>query len=170
MFRKSILVLGSVVFASHAFADQTQYARSAGVQPGAYAVAAISEMRRIAEDGSGDGGDMRLKRLQAKATTVTFAAKNEPSQGRNALAASAGIPAGGVTSHQLHQLLRAQEDREDVVVRRILSDIAGVRSTPAGVSPGRVQIARSLGVNAADHSLAELVRMQVEANYDDAHN
>ncbi len=170
MFTKSIVFATSLALATQAFADQAQWARSAGVGPDIYSSAAISEMRRIAEEGNRDAGNLSLKRLKAQATTVTFSAKNAPSAGRRALAAAAGVSANGVTVHQLHQLLKAQDDREDVVVHRLINDISGIGTTPRASSSAKTQLARGLRVNPDDFSLAELVRMNAAANYDDAHN
>ncbi len=167
MLTKIIVIAGAVAVAGQAIADQSQYARGAGVAPDAYSTADVQKMRRIAEDGTADGGEMQLKRLKAHLTTVTFATKDAPGAGRAALAASAGVSPDGATGHQLHQLVKAQEDREDVVVKRLRNEIAGIGTTPSGA--GMAQIARSLGVDPAGYSRDELIR-RFNADYDDDHN
>lgn len=77
------------------------------------------------------------------------------------LAASAGVSAEGFTTNQLIRLLDAQRENDRKTIAFILSQRgAEVSRTEQGtVNAGAAQLAASVGVDAGQFSLSELVRL-----------
>lgn len=86
------------------------------------------------------------------------------------LAASAGVSPEGFTQSQIIRLLQAQQDNDQEAIRFILSQQSSSvsRSDMGGVTPGAVQLANSLGVDASRYTLDELIRLErAKQNNDD---
>jgi hypothetical protein len=159
MFRAIIVTATTLGLATQSYAEDRQFGRSAGIAGSGYSTAEIYQLRQIDEAGTADGGALRLRRIAAHEVSGSQPASAAPGAGRRALAASAGVSADGVDSQRLHQIIKAQEDREELAVRRLLAE-AGDTVRPQGISPGRIQMARALGVDPAQHSIGELARLQ----------
>lgn len=78
------------------------------------------------------------------------------SPGAAQLALSAGVEPGRFTQVELIRLIDAQRAEDTETVAYILSGDSRATTDDATISAGRAQLAASLGVNAADYTLAEL--------------
>lgn len=77
------------------------------------------------------------------------------------LAYSAGVEPGAYTRAEMIQIIDAKQEGETTRVNYILSGENRKAANPASVvTPGEEQLARAIGVDAADHTLAELVALQ----------
>lgn len=77
------------------------------------------------------------------------------------LAYSAGVEPGAYTRSEMIQIIEAKRENETGQVAYILSGENRKAPNPAYVvTPGEEQLARAIGVDAADHTLAELVALQ----------
>lgn len=136
-----------------------QLARSLGVEPGAYTTADLIRLASAAEDHNQAQVNAIL------AGEVTSGATESPAQ----FTASVGLE-GTHSLATVAALRSAQETDEQAAARAIRAsgniDEGVTASTMNGISEGRAQLAASLGVNPADYSLAELVRLKAVQSSD----
>lgn len=170
MFVKSTLaalaVTLSVPFAGAAFAANDQLAKIAGVEPGLYTTAEliqIDEARKTFDD-------ERLAFILSGENRVSRNAETgSVNAGKAQLAAIAGVSAEGFTINSLHDLIQAQESQDDEEVAYIKAvaagEITGLNATR--VTPGKVQLAALVGLDAGSHSIAELATAYELARADD---
>ncbi|MFN7225314.1 MAG: hypothetical protein ACK4MS_14975, partial [Paracoccaceae bacterium] len=83
--------------------------------------------------------------------------------GNEQLAALAGVAPGLYTSNELQRLIRAQRTGDDALANFILTGQNRAAENPASaVTPGQVQLAALLGVDASDYTLSELTQMHAD--------
>lgn len=104
-----------------------------------------------------------MKRYLIATTLALLAAA--PAMANDQLAMSLGFEPGKYTTSELAALSLADGRDDRWLKREILSDGADIISTqspmagyPGGMNPGKVQLARGLGLDPADYTTAELAR------------
>jgi hypothetical protein len=133
----------------------TQLETALGVTPGAYTTAELIDLNRAYEEND-----------QSRVTFILSGGSNpvDPDNaGTRQLATSLGVSADAFTLAELIDLQRAVEDNDQSRIAFILShdgDTGVTVSGRDGVSGGKAQFAASLGVNAADFTLAQLIDLQ----------
>ena len=75
------------------------------------------------------------------------------------MALALGVEPGRFTTAELMQIEEAKHENDRFRLDAILSG-ATRQTADHGVTPGKVQLAALVGVNAADYTLAELTAMQ----------
>lgn len=143
--------LSGAAFAGDLAGDQL--ALSAGVQPGSVSRTAAIQIV--------DANRENDPRAAAFYQTVQsgLSSSNGTSDGAAQLAKIAGVEPGQFTTAELIQLIDAQNENDTQRVNFILSGANRASANP-GVTPGTLQLAALAGVDAADHSLSELVALQ----------
>ncbi len=100
-------------------------------------------------------------------TTALVLGLATPALANDQLARSLGVEPGAYSLTELVQLQTAMEDNDRSRIRNILNGNNDVMSTQSfGVSAGHAQLAASIGVNAEEYSLGEIValRTAIEEN------
>lgn len=134
--------------------SDAQLAASAGVQPGVYTAAELQAIIDAKRD-----NDSRTANYFISGANRANPAQNTDSVGLEQLARAAGVQPGQYTQAELVGLIEAQKENDAVRVEYWLSHAN--RNTPDTASnPGKIQLAKTLGVNPDDYSLSELVLMQ----------
>jgi hypothetical protein len=156
----SALILATVAgsaFAASPSANVTpgeaQIALAAGVQPGS-----VSKTDLLAAiDAKRENDANRAAYYLSAANQPTTSAAN--SAGAAQLALEAGVEPGRFTTAELLELINAKRENDSARVNFILSG-ANRQGVSSDVTPGKVQLAATAGVNAADYSLSDLVALQ----------
>ena len=170
MKRIAITTALALAIAAPAFAND-QLARSLGVEPGVYTTAELATIKGLGE--SGDSLDRETGNVLAGLFSRGVVSTQSVGAAGNAqLARSLGLDAGDFTAAELATIKGLVEQRatDDAFA---ISDLVGrgaggVVSTQsvAGISAGHAQIARNLGLDPADYSLAELAVIKGQAELD----
>jgi hypothetical protein len=160
----------ALAIAAPAFAND-QLARSLGVEPGAYTTAELATLKGLGE--SGDSLDRETATVLASLfSRGVVSTQSVGASGNAQLAQNLGVNAGDFTTAELATIKGITEQRatDDAFA---LSDLIGrgadgVVSTQSvgGISAGHAQIARNLGLDPADYSLAELAVIKGQAELD----
>lgn len=135
-----------------AFASD-QLARSLGVEPGVYSTAELIALRSAYEDDQ-----------FAVANSILNGSATDGEASSNAqFAASVGVDPSFSTADAA--ALRSAYEEGDYATVNFILEAGGIDenvsvSSKSGISAGRAQLAASLGVNASDYSLAELVELR----------
>ena len=90
---------------------------------------------------------------------ITASSKSAPSSGAEQLAHSVGVDAGAYSLADLATLKTANPEESRNLISATLNQ-ATSDTLSDGVTPARAQIAASLGVDASDYTLPELVSMK----------
>ena len=130
-------------------AGDAQLALTAGVEPGRYSRAEL--IRILDAKRENDAGAVQYYLSGANRTS---AAGND-SAGAVQLALTAGVEPGAYSVPELIQIIDAKRENDTELLNFILSG-ANRQGEGEGVSPGKAQLAASLGLNPADYTLAEL--------------
>lgn len=130
-------------------AGDAQLALTAGVEPGRYSRAEL--IRILDAKRENDAGAVQYYLSGANRTS---AAGND-SSGAVQLALTAGVEPGAYSVPELIQIIDAKRENDTELLNFILSG-ANRQGEREGVSPGKAQLAASLGLNPADYTLAEL--------------
>lgn len=130
-------------------AGDAQLALTAGVEPGRYSRAEL--IRILDAKRENDAGAVQYYLSGANRTS---AAGND-SAGAVQLALTAGVEPGAYSVPELIQIIDAKRENDTELLNFILSG-ANRQGEREGVSPGKAQLAASLGLNPADYTLAEL--------------
>lgn len=133
-------------------AGDAQLALTAGVEPGRYSRA---ELIRIIE-AKRDNDNTAVQYYLSGANRGSAPAND--SAGAVQLALTAGVEPGVYSVAELIQIIEAKRENDTELLNFILSG-ENRQGERAGISPGKAQLAATLGVNAADYTLAELVSM-----------
>jgi hypothetical protein len=142
-----------------AFASD-QLAASVGVEPGTFTTAELIRLRSALEDND-----------QSTVNFILGMVDGTPSAngaGAQSIAASIGVDAAAFTLNELVALRSALEDNDQAQVDFIKNGASDVTmSSRRGVSPGHAALAASLGVNAGDFSVNQLVALRSAMEDDD---
>ena len=146
-------LLSGVAFAGAS--SDAQLAASAGVQPGVYTAA---ELQAII-DAKRDNDTRGVAYVTSGANRATPGASTDGA-GLEQLAHAAGVQPGQYTQAELVGLIEAQKENDSVRIQYWLTHAN--RATPDAnpANPGKVQLAKTLGVNPDDYSMSDLVLMQ----------
>lgn len=139
-----------------------QLARSAGVD--GLSIAQLIQLQEARRDNDAARIDFILSQAGAGASRAQdFDASSAPSAGLAQMEAALGVTTGRYTAAELIQLTEARKEKNDAKFAFILSGENRAAAPDASVvSPGKAQLAATLGVNAADFTLAELVAMMAD--------
>ncbi|NDR59376.1 hypothetical protein [Aliiruegeria sabulilitoris] len=136
-----------------------QLARSLGVEAGAYSTGELIALRTALENGE------HAKVNDILSGSITKGRTDSSAQ----FAASVGADSNYSTADVI-ALRSALEDSEQQTARFIRNsageDEGFVASTKSGISAGQAQLAASLGVDASDYSLSELVKLKADQSSD----
>lgn len=131
-------------------AGDAQLALTAGVEPGRYSRAELIQI--IEAKRENDAGAVQYFLSGANRASAV----GNDSAGAVQLALTAGVEPGVYSVPELIQIIEAKRENDAERLNFILSG-ANREGERAGVSPGKAQLAASLGLNPADYTLAELV-------------
>ena len=171
MFKKSVLAITLIAFAaplvataSFAGPGSDQLAAQAGVEPGRYSDAQLAELLNA--------------RTRNDTTTVAFIlaqgngvqSRNDisgigaPSAGAAQWAATLGVAPGAYSDNELVRLQNAIEAKDTQTIAFILggSRDNGASSDLGQVTPGKAQLAATLGLDPADHTSMDLAAMYLK--------
>jgi hypothetical protein len=129
-----------------------QLARTLGVEPGTYSLAELVRLNEAAELGGVDGAEI--------ARFIT---------GGSADVVATSNPAGAITAAEAGLIDQILDDNADLSSDVVLSGLRNdaTVSDRGTVSPGKAQLAASLGVDAAAYTTAELVVLQTQRTFAD---
>ena len=144
--------------AAPAFAND-QLAASIGVEPGVYTTAELIQLRSALEDNDQSTVNFILDMVDG-----TPAAN---SAGARSIAASIGVDAADFSVNELIALRRALEENDQSQVDFIKDHGAEVTMSTRGVTPGQAALAASLGVDAGDFTLTQLISLRSALENDD---
>ncbi|SDM04215.1 hypothetical protein [Aliiruegeria lutimaris] len=147
MNRIALTTALALTLAAPAFASD-QLAQQLDVEPGVYTTAELISLRSALEDGN-----------YAQANAI----RSNPG----------GISGADAETVREFSLIKAEQDDEHAFANFLRNNDSGENfsvSTKSGVSAGHAQLAASLGVDAADYSLAELVQLKSAQDSDEGSN
>lgn len=137
------------------------FARTLGLEPGEYSVSemlAIQEARR-----ENDASAERFYLSRGKSDVVNFAEVASPGAAQFAL--TLGLQPGEYTVAEMMAIREARRENDAAAERFYLSKGNRAPANPAEtVTPGEAQIAARLGLDPAQHTLSDLVRIEVQAD------
>lgn len=149
------LLSGAAFAGASTASSDAQLAASAGVQSGVYTAA---ELQAII-DAKRDNDSRGVAFITSGANRANPAASTD-GVGLEQLARAAGVQPGQYTQAELVGLIEAQKENDSVRIQYWLTHAN--RATPDAnpANPGKVQLAKTLGVNPDDYSMSDLVLMQ----------
>lgn len=135
--------------------SDAQLAASAGVQPGVYTAAELQAIIDAKRD-----NDSRKAAFYVSGANRAAPAANTEGAGLDQLAQAAGVQPGQYTQAELVGIIEARKENDAVQLNFWLTHAN--RATPDAnpSNPGKVQLAKTLGVNPDDYTMADLVLMQ----------
>ncbi len=153
MKRLALTTAIAVGLAIPAAASNEQLAASIGVEPGQYTLAELVALQAAIDD-----NDQQLIRAiqEGRVETATAA---DVTPGQAELAQSLGVDPSEYTLAELAQLRDARATGNAGLEAQVLEGDAGAVSG-SGITDGHAQIAASLGLDPADYSFSELVRIK----------
>lgn len=159
----------TVSLAAPAFAND-QLAQSLGVEPGAYTLSQLIELRSATEDG--DWTRVNYIKDNAGADMASVSTKGSSSNAGTAqLEASLGVEPGTLTTAQLIDLKSALADDDIAHANAIRNEASApgmtASSMSSSVSSGDAQLAASLGVEPGQFSRAQLIELKSAMEDDD---
>lgn len=159
------LAIAAPAFAGNYTAGEAQLAYSVGVEPGVYTVAELTQIERAQWE-----NDLVLEQNLLNRVTLggNVSTRNAPSDGAKQLAAIEGVSANQFSVSQIIRLSDADFDNDLILAQEISRENSAI--APVGISAGRAQLAATLGVNAADYTLAELVQLDTVNDPRDNHD
>lgn len=171
MYTKSILALTLVALttpiAGTAFAGQgaDQLAKLAGVPAGAYTVAQMIQLQDARRDGDKAAEAFILGQGNDGVSRSTMSVEGVGGAGAEQLARLVGVAPGAYSVNEMIRLQDAIKENDRATVAFILN---GSNSGSTGddigiVTPGKAQLAASLGLDPAAHTTAELVALYLDS-------
>lgn len=133
-------------------AGDAQLALNAGVEPGLYSRAELIQIIDARRDNDKTAAQYFLSGANRASATGNDTA------GAVQLALTAGVEPGTYTVPELIQIIDAKRENDTERLNFILSG-TNRQGERAGISAGKAQLAATLGVDAADYTLAELVAL-----------
>lgn len=146
----SSLVAAVPASAERISAGEAQLSRALGVAPGVYDLSQLTLLKSLTTEDSSEAGD-RIDYIKRNAGDVS--SRND-SAGAAQLSLSAGIEPGTLSANELSRLNDARRENDAFRASYILSG-----EQDSAVNPAKVQLAASLGVDAGDYTLAQLVAL-----------
>lgn len=155
----SVAAIGAAA-ANTAGSGKDQLARILGVDADAYTTAQLSQLYEAKRN-----NDTETYNFIVAQAAGNIPASNDTSAGNVQRALALGVEPGRFTAVELSQLEVAKRNGDTEVWKFILS--GANRNTPASaaagtVSPGKAQLAASLGLNPAEYTLSELARLNAD--------
>lgn len=171
MYTKSILALTLVALttpiAGTAFAGQgaDQLAKLAGVPAGAYTVAQMIQLQEARREGDRVAEAFILGQGNDGVSRSTMSVDSVGSDGAEQLARLVGVTPGAYSVSEMIRLQEAINENDRAAVAFILggSDGGDTASDIGIVTPGKAQLAASLGLYPAAHTTAELVALYLDS-------
>ncbi|MDO8884872.1 hypothetical protein [Pseudotabrizicola sp.] len=163
---RTLMISAAAVALSAGFAFASpgidQLANQAGVSPNGYTQAQLIELLQAQREN--DDARVRFIMSQAARTDVSRSAMGGATVSNDAqLAAAAGVAPGLYTTNELQRLITAKRNNDTQLVDFILSGQNRAEGNPASVvTPGQVQMAAILGVDASQYTLTELTQLYAE--------
>lgn len=169
MFKKSVLALTLVAFtapfagAALAGSGTDQLAAQLGVAPGAYSVAQMQDLADARRDNDLSREAYILS--QGNGVASRGAASFTSNTGTAQLAAALGVDAGTYSLNDLIRLQDAVKDRDTNTIAFILnsSNNNAANANSGVVTPGKAQMAASLGLDPAAYTTAELAKAYLDS-------
>jgi hypothetical protein len=165
---KSILTpaLVAVALTTSAFAadpsSDAQSAALAGVQPGVYTAAELQNILAAQQEGD----RARLEFFLSHTNRAQADANSRLATGQ--LAASAGVPSGEYTRFEASNIIDARLDGDQDTLNYYLSHENRKPAAPASaVTATEARIAKALGLDPTQYTLAELVALDPSNSNDD---
>ena len=166
MVAKTVIAVLALTVAAPAFANSgaDQLALSLGVQPGALTASELTQLQAAVNDEDQDRVQFILDRAAGKVTRADTSGADFNS-GKAQIAAQVGVDAASFSTNDLIRLKDAIQanDRETVAFILNGSDNGDVANDRGTVTPGKAQLAASLGVSAADYTTAELSKLYLDS-------
>lgn len=112
-----------------------------------------------------------MKRIALATTALLTLSPAAPAFANDQLAASLGVAGQGLSTAELVELKSAADEGNAARINAVLLKAGATASTAStksfGGTDAKAQLAASLGVNAADYSLSELVALKSAVDSDD---
>lgn len=150
---------GTAVLAQSVNPGVAQLAALAGVSPDGFSQAQL--IRLIDAQRDNDKEEIAFI-LSQRASTVSRSDMGGVSVGAAQFAAIEGVAPGALSVNELQLLEQAKRENNRERIDFILSGGVNTETGVAATNPGAIQLAASLGVNAADYTLAELTKMYAD--------
>lgn len=171
MFKKSILALSLVAmtapFASVAMAGQgaDQLAAQLGVPAGAYTVAQMIQLQDARRDGDKAAEAFILSQGNDGVSRSDKSGVASGSAGAEQLARLVGVAPGAYSVNEMIRLQDAIRENDRQTIAFILGGSNGgnTGSDIGVVTPGKTQLAASLGLDPAAHTTADLVARYLDS-------
>ena len=167
MVAKTVLAVLALTVAAPAFANSgaDQLALSLGVQPGALTASELSQLQSAVNDDDQDRVQFILNRAAGKVTRADTSDAGFVNAGKAQIAAQVGVDAAAFSTNDLIRLQDAirSNDREEVAFILNGSNNGDVTNDRGTVTPGKAQLAASLGLNAAEYTTAELSKLYLDS-------
>ena len=171
MSTKSILALTLVALtapiAGTAFAGQgaDQLAKLVGVPAGAYTVAQMIQLQDAQREGDKAAEAFILGQGNDGISRSTMSVDGVGSSGAEQLARLVGVTPGAYSTSEMIRLQEAINENDRAAIAFILggSDGGNTGSDIGIVTPGKAQLAASLGLDPAAHTTAELVARYLDS-------
>jgi hypothetical protein len=171
MFKKSILALTVVAltapFAGVAMAGQgaDQLSKQVGVPAGAYTVAQMIQLQYARRDGDKAAEAFILSQSGDAVSRSDKSGVGSASAGAEQLARQVGVTPGAYSVNEMIRLQDAIRENDSKTVAFILGGSNGgnTRNDIGIVTPAKVQLAASLGLDPAAHTTADLVARYLDS-------
>lgn len=171
MLKKSILALTVVALtaplAGTAFAGQgaDQLAAQLGVPADTYTVAQMIQLQEARRDGDKSAEAFVLGQGKDGVSRSTMSGDISTSKGAEQLARTAGVTPGAYSVNELIRLQNAIRESDSQAIAFILGGSNGGNTgNDIGiVTPAKVQLAASLGLDPAAHTTADLVARYLDS-------
>ena len=163
MFTHTLLAAALAVSAVPALADgipagEIQQARLLGVEPGVYTAAQLVRLDQAVSEN--DAETVRFILASPGGETVSSQGAASVAAGEAQFARILGVEPGALSASDLVRLETAYSENDAETARAILNgSLHSVSVERAAVSPGKAQLAASLGVDPAAYTTAELAAM-----------
>jgi hypothetical protein len=166
MVAKTVLaVLALTAAPALASSGTDQLALSLGVQPGALTASELTQLQSAINDDDRTRIDFILDRAAGNVGRADTSGAGYVSAGKSQIAAQVGVEAATFSTIDLIRLQDALRSGDEDTAAFILngSDNGDVATDRGTVTPGKAQLAASLGLNAAEYTTAELSKLYLDS-------
>ena len=167
MVTKTVLAVLALTVAAPAFANSgaDQLALTLGIQPGVLTANELTQLQAAVNDDDQSRIDFIIARAEGRVSRADTSGVGLSNPGKVQIASEVGVDAAAFSTTDLIRLQDALRSGDKETAAFILngSDNGGATTDRGVVSPGKAQLAATLGLNAADYTTAELSRLYLDS-------